>query len=424
MAGAKCLLKTPSHFQPSAMFEISDSTDTEEVSTETTLGSSVTACKKVLCSSSLLDSTEFWLQNDKTLCKIGFLEDKCEGSCTTVCFVNLDHRGVDHHDDSYIQKLASVSPDLPKLINSLNVRQTKENEILLLSGLEAANTCPADSAHHQGQPTADVCLVQCAGAQSLTQPSSIIIQINKYLIGLESGQEQQPRGHTAEQRGEDDTNHSVSSIEEDFLTASEYLGDDSEEDPFRNDADGGDVVIEPLGEGARSGRSRSQRGHPSEWDRSEDSEVTICATSQTPTGSCPCGTSPQRVSRGRRLSHLGKQQSESESAGHYATNLAESVLQDAFIRLSQDTPSFTTEAAVSVAAGICTEDPHRTHTRSFDLPKIVIVQSPDSCEGAAEWSDSMSSNGTTEQNAVHQPPGLNPAPSFHLDTPPKPWNWP
>lgn len=33
---------------------------------------------------------------------------------------------------------------------------------------------------------------------------------------------------------EDDTNRSVSSIEEDFLTASEQLGEDSEDDPFRN----------------------------------------------------------------------------------------------------------------------------------------------------------------------------------------------
>ncbi|KAI1893819.1 hypothetical protein AGOR_G00127600 [Albula goreensis] len=394
---------TESNFQASVMFEISDS-ETEEVSTETTLGSSVTACKKVLCSSSLLDSTEFWLHNDKTLCKIGFLEEKCEGSCTTVCFVNLDQRNVDHHDDSYVKKLASVSPDLPKLINSLNVRQTKENEILLLSGLEAANTCPSDSAHHQGHRAADVCLVQCAGGQSLTKPSSIIFQINKFLIGLESGQEQQPHSRSAARRGEDDTNRSVSSIEEDFLTASEYLGDDSEEDPFRTDAETGDAAIEPLAEGMRSSRTLSKRAHLSKQDGSEDSEVTICATSKAPPGSCLCGATPQKASR------------QTESAGHYATNLAESVLQDAFIRLSQDTSTFTTEAAVSVSAGTCTEDLPHARTRSFELPKIVIVQSPDNCEGAAEWPGSMSS---AEQDATHQPFVTEPCPILPPGHPPK-----
>ncbi|KAJ8256888.1 hypothetical protein COCON_G00190400 [Conger conger] len=405
MAGEKCLLKMPSNFQPSAMFEISDSTDTEEV-TETTVGSSVTAWKKVLCSNSVLDSTEFWLQNDKTLCKIGFLEDKCDGSCTTVCFVNLDQGRLDHHDDSCIKKLAAVSPELPKLINSLNIWQSKENEILLLSGLEVGTTSP-ETIHHQGQRSADVCLVQCVRGPSLTQPSSIIYHINKFLIGLESGQEQQPHGHSGGQRGEDDTNRSVSSIEEDFLTASEYLGDESEEDPFRNDGDSGDVVVEPLEEGARGSMPRGQRARLSQRGGSEDSEATVCAP-DTPSGSCPCGTNPQRVSRGRQPSPLSKQ--ESESAGHYATNLAESVLQDAFIRLSQDSPSFSTEAAVSVSAGSHTEDVPHARTLSFELPKIVIVQSPDNCEGAAEWPGSAPSNATAEQDTALQPPGFEPCP--------------
>lgn len=38
-----------------------------------------------------------------------------------------------------LQKLVNVSPDLPKLINSMNVQQPKENEIVLLSGLTSGN---------------------------------------------------------------------------------------------------------------------------------------------------------------------------------------------------------------------------------------------------------------------------------------------
>lgn len=90
-----------------------------------------------------------------------------------------------------------------------------------------------------------------------------------------------------------------------------------------------------------------------------------------------------------------------ESAGHYATNLAESVLQDAFIRLSQDETSFVSEAAVSVSlsshpsssSGLSkTRQPSQQRTCSFELPKIVIVQSPDSSEGAVEWPETQVSH--------------------------------
>uniref|UniRef100_A0A3Q2Z0B9 SPHK1 interactor, AKAP domain containing n=1 Tax=Hippocampus comes TaxID=109280 RepID=A0A3Q2Z0B9_HIPCM len=89
-----------------------------------------------------------------------------------------------------------------------------------------------------------------------------------------------------------------------------------------------------------------------------------------------------------------------ESAGYYATNLAESVLQDAFIRLSQDETSFISEAAVSVPHPQChpitalspRKQPSQLQTCSFELPKIVIVQSPDSADGNAEWPETQVTN--------------------------------
>lgn len=87
----------------------------------------------------------------------------------------------------------------------------------------------------QKQRSTGVCLVQCSGQRRSTQPSSIIFDINKFLIGLQWGKERQlQQGRAVGQRVEDDTNRSISSIEEDFLTASEHLGDDSEDDGFRN----------------------------------------------------------------------------------------------------------------------------------------------------------------------------------------------
>lgn len=87
----------------------------------------------------------------------------------------------------------------------------------------------------QQQRSTGACLVQCSGQRRAAQPSSIIFDINKFLIGLQWGKERQlQQGRAAGQRLDDDTNRSISSIEEDFLTASEHLGDDSEDDGFRN----------------------------------------------------------------------------------------------------------------------------------------------------------------------------------------------
>lgn len=95
--------------------------------------------------------------------------------------------------------------------------------------------------------------------------------------------------------------------------------------------------------------------------------------------------------RRRRTSQHAK-----ESAGHYATNLAESVLQDVFIRLSQDETSFVSQAAISMSGSAhrppnsATQLPRsqqQQRTCSFELPKIVIVQSPDPSEGAGEWAE-------------------------------------
>uniref|UniRef100_A0A3B4X534 SPHK1 interactor, AKAP domain containing n=1 Tax=Seriola lalandi dorsalis TaxID=1841481 RepID=A0A3B4X534_SERLL len=426
--GVECLTRTYSdkvnsmpflpcsNFQSSAMFEGSEAVEVEGGSTDSTVASSISACKKVLCSNSVLDSSEYWLRNEKALCRLGLLDDDTEGSCTMICFVNLDPQKTDCRDDKNNKKLASVSPDLPKLVELLTVHQPKENEILLLGGLEASDASFSDFELTCPTRSTGVCLVQCSGQRRSTQPGSIIFEINKFLIGLQWGKERQyQQGRGAGQRIEDDTNRSISSIEEDFLTASEHLGDDSEDDGFRNgephylhhrgflfkciyvsavwtflipcvsvfplplftDPESGDLA-ESLVEVAQKHcvRLACQRGQLAHHQSREDPE-------------------------GKKEGHQQASLKTKESAGHYATNLAESVLQDAFIRLSQDETSFVSEAAVSVSLASCpsnssgpskTKEPSKQRTCSFELPKIVIVQSPDSSDGAAEWPETQVSH--------------------------------
>lgn len=85
------------------------------------------------------------------------------------------------------------------------------------------------------QRSTGVCLLQCSGKTRLAPPASIISELNKVLMGMQWGRERQlHQGRAVGQRVDDDTNRSISSIEEDFLTASEHLGDDSEDDGLRN----------------------------------------------------------------------------------------------------------------------------------------------------------------------------------------------
>uniref|UniRef100_A0AAY4C991 Uncharacterized protein n=1 Tax=Denticeps clupeoides TaxID=299321 RepID=A0AAY4C991_9TELE len=389
-------------------------------------------CVRVLCSSSPLDSSEYWLRSDKSLCRVGFLEEQSERACTTVSGPNADRR---RPLPAGNWRLASVSLELPRLVESLAGRQPKENEILLLSGLKPPHP-----------PELDVCLVQCARRRHSTQPSSIIFEINKFLIGLQSGKERQRHTRWAGQRvSDDDTNRSVSSIEEDFLTASEHLGEDSEEDFFRSGecaglktrgnkswrtfafirltprqsdffhrATAGSLVFENIAykvlmalapvELLRARQSGlRQRGRGLQRDESDGSEPTLCPSS--------CSSSSQNSSRTRHSqvataspSHQPTHQTK-ESTGHYATNLAESVLQDAFIRLSQDETSFAPEVAVSVSKPSSESESKgvpRARACSFELPKIVIVQSPDNSDDAAEWPESTELDGASGRTSSTQ----------------------
>ncbi|XP_033883618.2 A-kinase anchor protein SPHKAP-like isoform X1 [Acipenser ruthenus] len=440
---------TESSFEATSMFELSEKEDPHGAggnSSDSTLGSSVTACKKVLCSSSLLDSTEYWLRNEGALCRIGFMEDKTDNSCTTICFVNLDDNSTDCSDEKFTQKLTTISPDLPKLIDSLNVGQPKENEIFLLSGLDACDNLQLDSEFHQSCRAANVCLVQSAREKKKhNHPGCIIYEINKFLIGLESGQEKQLQlGRSGNARPEDDTNRSVSSIEEDFLTASEHLDDESEEDGFRNDRDNNDAT-DLFSDDRNTGKmrlgSRPNKKTPYSESGNAAAEATLHSTykpmkqhhcnvplldtvghqadhqkrhQSTCHGHCAVRSSDSTQSRketrdGRHAVNVANPRQSSKaqsdmpfplqntqpSASHYATNLAESVLQDAFIKLSQAEATFTTEAALSVSAGhtILSASTEETKpTRAWnELPKIVIVQSPDNCEITPEWLGAPSS---------------------------------
>ncbi|XP_050010128.1 A-kinase anchor protein SPHKAP [Alexandromys fortis] len=426
------------------------------------LAGSITACKKVLRSNSLLESTDYWLQNQRTPCQIGFVDEESE-NCASVCFVNLDVNKDACSTENLQQKLLIVSPDLPKLINSMNVQQPKENEIVLLSGLASGNL-QADFDVSQCPWLPDICLVQCARGNRPNSTNCIIFEINKFLIGLEVVQERQLHLETSVLKLEDDTNCSLSSIEEDFLTASEHMEEDIEAEEYRSGFETINVsanVLEDkkpkeapqegwdyhkeklhcsLGEkhtrkhrtpmktegpkenlaentplqsvnpSARSSRGKSEvpgakqlatnQAYPEnikgETETSQmlfiPRDAYLSMVKKEGLSSCEAvieqGSNPR--DHGGLQNSLPPVQTGKATTGEYATNLAESVLQDAFIRLSQAQPTLPGESSVSFSVGsallpggCCTKD--TVVPRSWDeLPKIVIVQSPEGSDAALE----------------------------------------
>ncbi|XP_026971510.1 A-kinase anchor protein SPHKAP [Sagmatias obliquidens] len=468
---------TNSELESPLMYEVPElQQGSASSSSGSSLGSSITACKKVLRSNSLLESTDYWLQNQRTPCQIGFVEDKSE-NCASVCFVNLDVNKDACSTEHLQQKLVNVSPDLPKLISSMNVQKPKENEIVLLSGLTSGNL-QADFEVSQCPWLSDICLVQCARGNRPNNTNCIIFEINKFLIGLELVQERQLHLETNILKVEDDTNCSLSSIEEDFLTASEHLEEESDVEEYRNGYENinvSDNALEnkkpkeatqeewnykkekllyaledkyvskyhtpliktegSLGKVAEdtSLQSLDPSTKPSEWKGEvvgndkpstndyysenfkgqEGESQALCIPGNAyfsrmvkRDGPSACGTFSEHDSSLDPGDHEDGTNSilpikdGEATTGEYATNLAESVLQDAFIRLSQSQPALPQDSAVSVSlgsallpSGCSTED--IVVPRSWnELPKIVIVQSS---EGSVAGPEPGTSSGPKTQ---------------------------
>ncbi|XP_075717393.1 A-kinase anchor protein SPHKAP isoform X2 [Rhinoderma darwinii] len=367
------------------------------------LGSSITACKKVICTNRPTDSLEYWLQNSKNLCKISLVEESMESNCTPICFVNLKE---DSSNEVLPQKLDEVSPDLQRLINSMRSQELAENEIVLLSGLSNRKCGQVPEIQHVWQPD-EVCLLLRGKMENTS--NAIILELNKFLLGLEMAQENHLQPDTSPLRAEDDTNCSVSSIEEDFLTASEHLEDDSEGEICKGEPpDDIKKVKRKVSESSQNkkiGRTNLRREEYNVIVESMDkirrnseerraSVMGINLECKTGIKECHCIESNVLQTTLCEVDHCTESFEDPATTGQYATNLAESVLQDAFIRLSQSDSSFTKEAALSISAsdsllsGFTSKEGSLAASRSWnDLPKIVIVQSPDSCDSPREWVD-------------------------------------
>ncbi|XP_073437417.1 A-kinase anchor protein SPHKAP [Dendrobates tinctorius] len=367
------------------------------------LGSSITVCKKIISANRPTDSLEYWHQNSKNLCKINLEEGTMESNCTSICFVSLKENS---SYEGLRKKLDEVSPDLLKLINSMRSQELAENEIVLLSGLSNTKCDQVPEIQQVSQPD-EVCLLLRGKMENSS--NAIIVELNKFLLGLELAQENNLLPDTSPLRAEDDTNCSVSSIEEDFLTASEQLEDDSEGEVCKRESPDDIKKVKRKAaeqfQNRKIGRTdlrkeefnvivKSKEDIRRNSDGRRASLVGINFECKTERKEFQCIESIGLQSSLCEADHCTESFEDPATTGQYATNLAECVLQDAFIRLSQSDNLFPKEAALSISAGDSAlsglsfqEDSPATSRSWNELPKIVIVQSPDSCDSPTEWVD-------------------------------------
>ncbi|XP_068184601.1 A-kinase anchor protein 11 isoform X2 [Antennarius striatus] len=166
-------------------------------------------------------------RNKKDLCSITFEVSAIDTRLTEINFVCLPGSG--EGEDATQQALSSLPGRLGELLRSLHIHSLKNDEVLLLKGSRRL------AEHKDSGPQfllKAVCVLRHHLSTSIypqTSVGTLVSLLGCYMAGLRYAVELQAfqRG-TAEpsQPEEDDTNQSVSSIEDDFVTALEHLEDD------------------------------------------------------------------------------------------------------------------------------------------------------------------------------------------------------
>ncbi|NWH56801.1 AKA11 protein, partial [Geococcyx californianus] len=126
------------------------------------------------------------------------------------------------------QELAAVSVELPDVLKSLQLCKLKENEIIFLKDVKKTLSKPYIM-KHQNQLPEVFCVMRLPLSFPRIKADNIFTLMSKYMTSIRHAVEinSSQKCQTDMSHGEDDdTNQSVSSIEDDFVTAFEHLDED------------------------------------------------------------------------------------------------------------------------------------------------------------------------------------------------------
>ncbi|NWT19973.1 AKA11 protein, partial [Vireo altiloquus] len=176
---------------------------------------------------SILHSMRSLLHSRKELCNVSAeecLNQEEQDNFIEITFISF----AEEMGTACLQELSAVSVELPDVLKSLQLRKLKENEAVFLKDIKKTLAKPYVM-KHQNQLPEVFCVMRLSPSFPRIKVDYIFTLLSKYTTGIRYAVEinASQKHQTETTHGEDDdTNQSVSSIEDDFVTAFEHLDED------------------------------------------------------------------------------------------------------------------------------------------------------------------------------------------------------
>ncbi|XP_035756795.1 A-kinase anchor protein 11 isoform X5 [Egretta garzetta] len=175
----------------------------------------------------VLPSVKSLLHSRKELCNVS--TDECLNREGQDNFIEITFIGfAEERGTAHLQELAAVSAELPDVLKSLQLCKLKEDEVIFLKDVKKTLAKPYVM-KHQNQLPEVFCVMRLSPSFPRIKVDYIFTLLSKYTTGIRYAVEinSSQKHQTETSHGEDDdTNQSVSSIEDDFVTAFEHLDED------------------------------------------------------------------------------------------------------------------------------------------------------------------------------------------------------
>ncbi|NWQ74497.1 AKA11 protein, partial [Columbina picui] len=175
----------------------------------------------------VLHSMKSLLHSRKELCNVS--AEECLNREEQDNFIEVTFIGfAEEMSTAPLQELAAVSAELPDVLKSLQLCKLKENEVIFLKDVKKTLAKPYVM-KQQNQLPEVFCVMRLSPSFPRIKVDYIFTLLSKYTTGIRYAVEinSSQKHQTETSQGEDDdTNQSVSSIEDDFVTAFEHLDED------------------------------------------------------------------------------------------------------------------------------------------------------------------------------------------------------
>ncbi|KAM7181251.1 A-kinase anchor protein 11 isoform 2-T7 [Macrochelys suwanniensis] len=176
----------------------------------------------------VLRSVKSLLQSRKELCNVS--AEECLRQEEQDNFIEITFLGFagETTDAAHMQELAAISVELPDVLKSLHFCSLNENEVIFLKDTNKPMET-SDVPKHQNHLSGVLCVMRLSPSFPRIKVDSVFTLLSKYATGVRYTMEVYSlQKHETEisHAEDDDTNQSVSSIEDDFVTACEHLDED------------------------------------------------------------------------------------------------------------------------------------------------------------------------------------------------------